>query len=259
MLDEAADRYERPDFLESDPLGIPHRFTDPEDIAIAGFLSATLAWGNRKSIMRSCSELLERMDDTPAEYVRSASERELKAMDGFVHRTFQSEDAKRFVRCLRSLERDGGLEGVFSQAVASSFATPGAPGIPDMGMALHHFKLRFFADEPPERTTKHVADPFKGSAAKRLCMYLRWMVRPSRRGVDFGLWTGIDPSALRLPLDVHTANVSRALGLLKRKSNDWLAVEEVTSALRWLDATDPVRYDFALFGMGVNGALDPIR
>lgn len=259
LLDEAAERYERPDFLEEDPLGIPHRYSAPEDIAVAGFLAATLAWGNRKSILRSCRDLLDRMDDSPAAFIREAQPADLKVLDGFVHRTFQSEDARRFVRCLQSLERDGGLEGVFAHAVASAPRMEGHPGVPDLGAALHGFKARFFADEPPGRTVKHVADPAKGSAAKRLCMYLRWMVRSGHRGVDFGLWTGISPSVLRLPLDVHTAGVSRALGLLGRKADDWRAVEEVTSVLRWLDPDDPVRYDFALFGMGVNGALDPLR
>ena len=258
MLDEAADRYERRDFLEADPLGVPHRFSAPEDIAVAGFLAASLAWGNRKSILRSCDDLLDRMDGAPAEFVRNAQPADLKAFDGFVHRTFQAADAKRFIRCLQSLERDGGLEGAFTAAFAQAPPTEGVPGVPDMGVALHLFKARFFADEPADRTVKHVADPAKGSAAKRLCMYLRWMVRSDRRGVDFGLWKGISPAALRLPLDVHTAGVSRAIGLLKRKANDWRAVEEVTQALRWIDAEDPVRYDFALFGMGVNGALEPL-
>lgn len=260
MLDEAADRYERPDFLEDDPLGIPHRFSDPEDIAVSGFLAATLAWGNRKSIIRSCGDLLDRMDGAPADFVRDAGPQELRALDGFVHRTFQGEDAGRFVRCLRSLDRDGGLEGAFTAAFASAPVLEDSPDVPDVGWALHAFKQRFFADEPPGRTVKHVADPHKGSAAKRLCMYLRWMVRSDRRGVDFGLWSGISPAALRLPLDVHTAGVSRALGLLDRKANDWRAVEEVTATLRCLDPADPVRYDFALFGMGVNGALEaPVR
>jgi uncharacterized protein (TIGR02757 family) len=262
LLDEAADRYERPDFLDADPLGIPHRYSAPEDIATAGFFAATLAWGNRASIIRSCDNLLDRMDRAPAAFVREASDRDLAALDGFVHRTFQSEDAQRFVRCLRSLERDGGLEGAFTAAFKASGGQDGSEAkglaVPDMGAALHRFKLRFFADEEPGRTVKHVADPAKGSAAKRLCMYLRWMVRSDHRGVDFGLWKDIPTSALRLPLDVHTASVSRALGLLKRKGNDWKAVEEVTEALRWLDAEDPVRYDFALFGMGVNGALAPL-
>lgn len=258
LLDEAADRYERPDFLDADPLGIPHRYSDPDDIATAGFLAATLAWGHRKSILRSCEDLLGRMDESPAEFVREAGPDDLKALDGFVHRTFQTDDARRFVRCLRSLERDGGLEGAFTSAISTAPPTVEQPDVPDLGVALHAFKVRFFADEPADRTSKHVADPLKGSAAKRLCMYLRWMVRSDRRGVDFGLWTGISPAALRLPLDVHTAGVSRALGLLGRKTNDWRSVEEVTAALRWMDPADPARYDFALFGMGVNGALDPL-
>lgn len=255
-LDEAADRFERPDFLEADPLGIPHRYDRPEDVATAGFFAATLAWGNRKSILRSCGGLLDRMDDAPADFVASAGPRELQRLDDFVHRTFQGEDARRFVLCLRSLHEDGGLEGAFSTAFRQAPDTVGRPGIKDAGQALHGFKQRFFRDHPAGRTSKHVADPLKGSAAKRICMYLRWMVRPAQRGVDFGLWRDIPLSALRLPLDVHTGNVARELGLLHRKASDWRAVEEVTDVLRMLDPDDPVRYDFALFGMGVTGALD---
>ena len=148
----------------------------------AGFFAATLAWGNRASIIRSCDNLMDRMDGAPAAFVREATDRELAVLDGFVHRTFQSEDAKRFVRCLRSLERDGGLEGAFTQAFRDSEGAQAEAAVPDMGAALHRFKLRFFADEAPDRTVKHVADPAKGSAAKRLCMYLRWMVRSNHRG-----------------------------------------------------------------------------
>ena len=254
-LDDAADRFERPHFLEEDPLGIPHEYTDPRDVAIAGFLSATLAWGNRKSIIRSCRDLLDRMDRAPAQFVRDADAADLNRLNGFVHRTFQTEDALRFVMCLRSLEEDGGLEGAFVQAFQSAPDTLGCPGVPDAGVALNSFKARFFRDHPAGRTNKHVADPIKGSAAKRLCMYLRWMVRPSARGVDFGLWPDLSPSALRLPLDVHTSNVARQMGLLERKANDWRSVEDVTAVLRLLDPADPVRYDFALFGLGVTGAL----
>ena len=254
-LDEAAERFERPDFLDDDPLGIPHRYSDPQDVAVAGFFAATLAWGNRKSILKSCHALLDRMDDAPADFVASAGDVELARFDDFVHRTFQGEDARRFVLCLRSLQADGGLHGAFRHAFSTAPDTPGRPGVPDAGHALNAFKTRFFRDHPAGRTSKHVADPVKGSAAKRLCMYLRWMVRSDRRGVDLGLWTDIPRSALRLPLDVHTGNVARELGLLQRKASDWRAVEEVTDVLRKLDPEDPVRYDFALFGMGVTGAL----
>jgi uncharacterized protein (TIGR02757 family) len=254
-LDEAADRFERPDFLADDPLGVPHEYSHPEDVAIAGFLSATLAWGNRKSIVRSCRGLLDRMDCAPAQFIRGADEKDLQRLEGFVHRTYQTEDARRFVMCLRSLEEDGGLEGAFVQAFRNAPDTEGHPGVPDAGVALSAFKSRFFRDHPAGRTSKHVADPLKGSAAKRLCMYLRWMARPAGRGVDFGLWPDLSPAALRLPLDVHTGNVARQLGLLERKANDWRSVEEVTDILRLLDPVDPVRYDFALFGLGVTGAL----
>ena len=254
-LDEAADRFERPDFLADDPLGIPHEYSDPEDIAIAGFLAATMAWGNRKSIIRSCRDLLDRMDCAPADFIRHAEEEDLAGLNGFVHRTYQAADAQKFVLCLRSLEEDGGLQGAFEKAFKGAPDVPGCPGVPDAGWALNAFKSRFFRDHEAGRTNKHVADPLKGSAAKRLCMYLRWMARPAERGVDFGLWAGIQPSALRLPLDVHTGNVAREMGLLQRKASDWRSVEEVTDILRILDPVDPVRYDFALFGLGVTGAL----
>ena len=256
-LDDAADRFEQPRFIQDDPLGVPHAFENPDDQAIAGFLSATLAWGNRKSIMRSCGNLLDRMDRAPAEFVRHADAKDLERLTGFVHRTFQGEDAVRFIRCLRSLESDGGLHGAFSSAFREAPDVPSRPGLPDAGVALSLFKARFFRDFDAGRTGKHVADPLKGSAAKRLCMYLRWMVRPSSRGVDLGLWTDIPLHALRLPLDVHTGNVARQMGLLKRKASDWRAVEEVTDVLRMIDPVDPVRYDFALFGLGVTGALNP--
>ena len=255
-LDEAADRFERPGFIQDDPLGIPHGFEDPDDRAIPGFLSATLAWGNRKSILRSCGNLLDRMDRAPADYIRNADAGDLKRLEGFVHRTFQGEDALRFVHGLRSLEEDGGLRGAFAAAFLEAPDLKARPGIPDAGVALSRFKARFFRDETAGRTGKHVADPLKGSAAKRLCMYLRWMVRPASRGVDLGMWPEIPLHALRLPLDVHTGNVARQMGLLQRKASDWRAVEEVTDVLRMIDPNDPIRYDFALFGLGVTGALN---
>jgi len=255
-LDEAVDRFERPGFIEDDPLGIPHGFEDPDDRAIAGFFAASLAWGTRKGILRSCRDLLDRMDRAPAQFIRHADAADLKRLEGFVHRTYQAEDALRFVQGLRSLEKDGGLHAAFSRAFREAPDTPSRPGIPDAGVALSRFKARFFRDLEAGRSGKHLADPIKGSAAKRLCMYLRWMVRPARRGVDLGLWTDIPLHALRLPLDVHTGNVARRMGLLKRKASDWRAVEEVTDVLRMIDPVDPVRYDFALFGLGVTGALD---
>ena len=257
-LDEAADRFERPGFIADDPLGVPHGFEKAEDRAIAGFLAATIAWGNRKSILRSCDNLLDRMDRAPADFISNADSKDLQRLEGFVHRTFKGEDAMRFVFGLRSLEADGGLHGAFRRAFREAPEVISRPGLPDAGVALSLFKARFFRDVEAGRTGKHVADPLKGSAAKRLCMYLRWMVRPSLRGVDLGLWTDIPLHALRLPLDVHTGNVARQMGLLKRKASDWRAVEEVTDVLRMIDPVDPVRYDFALFGLGVTGAMDTI-
>lgn len=241
LLEKAA-LYETRDFIADDPIQMPHAFDDLVDIEVAGWYAATLAWGNRKSIIASCEELLfRRMSGAPGQFVREASAAEMEqAFAGFVHRTFQAEDAARTARSLRSmLTRYGSLEGAFlSRGPGDAFHMLGA------------FRDAFFADDPPGRTSKHVADPRKGSAAKRLNMYLRWMVRPATRGVDLGVWQRISPADLSIPLDVHTGTIGRQLGLFNRKANDWRAVEALMSALRQIDPVDPVRLDFALFGLG---------
>lgn len=242
FLRAKADLYESRDFIADDPISLPHAFDLREDQEIAGWYAATLAWGNRKSILASAQSLLfDRMAGAPAAFVREATDAEMqRAFAGFVHRTFQAEDAARTARCLRSvLHRHGSLEAAFLSR-----------GLGDAGLMISAFRDAFFADEAPDRTSKHVADPRRGSAAKRLNMYLRWMVRPAARGVDLGIWSGISPAHLAIPLDVHTGNVGRKLGLLNRRANDWRAVEELTAALRIVDPTDPVRLDFALFGLG---------
>lgn len=246
FLLEKADQYEVPDFLPLDPLSIPHRYSDRQDVEVAAFFAATLAWGNRVSILKSLDNLMERMDHAPGAFVCQHEPSDLKVFDGFVHRTFQAEDARGFVQGLAGLIRKhGSLEAAMMAGWKHPHEAAGAK------QALATFHQEFVAQRGvAPRTHKHVANPAAGSAAKRLNMFLRWMVRPSKRGVDLGLWTEMDPAALHIPLDVHTSNVSRKLGLLSRKANDWRAVEELTSALRAIDPVDPVRLDFALFGLG---------
>lgn len=243
LLENRVKRYEQANFIPDDPICIPRSMERKEDAEIAGFLAATIAWGNRKSILNNCYSLLERMDQSPHEFVLKAGPTDLRRLEGFVHRTFNDTDLLYFMSALRMIYRDrGGLESVFASAFRQDAGT---------AQAIHSFREVFFSLEHPERTRKHVADPLRGSTAKRLNMFLRWMVRSSEAGVDLGLWTSISPSQLYLPLDVHTGKVARRLGLLKRKQNDWKAVEEVTANLRTFDPLDPVRYDFALFGIGV--------
>ena len=205
FLDAKVVQYNNPQFLDSDPVQVPHLFTKKEDIEISAFLTATIAWGNRKSIINNANFLMELFDNDPYSFVLSHNESDLKKLEPFVHRTFNSIDLIQI----------------------------------------------FFELSPPKRTTKHISDPAKGSAAKRINMFLRWMVRDNASNVDFGIWKSISPSILSCPLDVHSGNVARKLGLLIRKQNDSKAVTELDSQLRKMDPLDPVKYDFALFGLGV--------
>ena len=242
FLDEMTDRYNRPGFIETDPVSIPHRYRNKEDIEIAGFLAATIAWGQRPVILKNASRLLGWMDDSPAAFVRGFSEQDLKPFRGFVHRTFHPDDCLYFLRALqRAYRENDGLQGLF---------TPAYPDAP-LRDTINSARRRFFEEPGPARSHKHFSDPVKGSAAKRINMFLRWMVRHDERGVDFGIWKQLQPASLICPLDVHSARVGRKLGLLKRKSNDWQAAEELTAALRKLCPEDPVKYDYALFGLGV--------
>ncbi len=242
FLEEKTQQYQQPEFLETDPIQIPHAFGKKEDIEIAGFLTATIAWGNRLSIIRSARRMMELMDQAPYEFIMHASETELDRLSGFVHRTFNGTDLRHFVLGVRHLYTDyGGLERAFA-----SHARP--KGLQE---SITRVRSLFFEIPHPPRTEKHFSDPARGSAAKRINMFLRWMVRPAETGVDFGIWKSLDPSQLSCPLDVHSGKVARALGLLKRKQNDARAVAELDTALRRLDPTDPVKYDFALFGLGV--------
>ncbi len=242
FLDLKADHYEHPRFIAEDPIQIPHRFSTKEDIEISGFLAATIAWGNRKTIIRNALRITELMDEAPYEFVMQFRESDLSRFEGFVHRTFNATDLKFFLRSLRHIYEDHhGLEGVFTQTAQHGHVQA----------AISEFRKCFFSLPHPDRTRKHVSDPGRGSSAKRINMFLRWMVRSPEKGVDFGLWQNIPTSALSCPLDVHTGNVARSLGLLQRKQNDAKALQELDSNLRALDAKDPVKYDFALFGLGV--------
>jgi uncharacterized protein (TIGR02757 family) len=242
FLDAKVDLYNRVSFIGTDPVSIPHRFTKKEDIEIAGFLAATIAWGQRTTIIRNALQLMQHMDEAPHDFIREAGVRELKRLDHFVHRTFNGTDARCFILALRHIyKKHGGLETVFNKGLEQQ----------SMHEAISYFRSCFFEPAHPQRTEKHVSDPLQGSAAKRIHMYLRWMVRRDKRGVDFGLWKTISPAVLCCPLDVHSARVARKLGLLQRTQNDRKAVEELTANLRLLDPRDPVKYDFALFGLGV--------
>jgi uncharacterized protein (TIGR02757 family) len=239
FLDFKADQYESLDFIEHDPIQIPHQFTRKEDIEISGLLLATIAWGNRKSIIESGRKLMQMMENSPFEYIKNYKKGALSDSN-FVHRTFNAEDLDFFMRSIQNAYKNGGLEAYFSEHAAID----GVKG------RLVNFRKKFFDIEHPQRSSKHVSNPLQNSACKRLNMYLRWMTRDAKKGVDFGIWKNVNKSDLYLPLDVHTGNISRLLSILKRKQNDWTALEEVMVTLKKMDDTDPVKYDFALFGIG---------
>ena len=242
FLDSKVALYNNPKFIESDPIQIPHQFSKKEDIEIAAFLTATIAWGNRKSIINNANKMMDLLDYSPFEFVTQHQENDLERFEGFVHRTFNSEDLKQFVKSLQHIyQKHQGLELVFTKNAEQK----------SLQQSIHQFKTIFFEVPHLERTKKHVSDPLKNSAAKRINMFLRWMVRNDTSGVDFGIWKNLSPSQLSCPLDVHSGNVARKLGLLKRKQNDGKALAELDQALRKLDPKDPVKYDFALFGLGV--------
>jgi uncharacterized protein (TIGR02757 family) len=244
LLEEKASFYNNPLFIEKDPISIPHRFSKKEDIEIAGFLSATLAWGQRVTIINKGRELMSRMDNAPHDFVCNAAADEIISFVSFVHRTFQGDDCMYFIHALQQIYMfHGGLEMVFNAGYLPNH---------NIKESITHFRQVFFSFEHLPRTQKHVPDPLKNSASKRLNMYLRWMVRHDDKGVDFGLWKGLSPADLLCPLDLHSGKIARRLSLLIRKHDDWEAVEELTANLSTFDPTDPVKYDFALFGTGVN-------
>ena len=242
FLDSKVQYYNQVRFTASDPIQVPHQFYKKEDIEIAGFLTATIAWGNRKSIINNANNLMLLLDNAPFDFVMNHTDSDLSRLSPYVHRTFNGQDCIQFIKSLKHIyTKHNGLESVF---VKHSEAK-------SLQKSIHFLKQYFFEIDHISRTEKHISDPLKNSAAKRINMFLRWMVRNDNAGVDFGIWKNLSPSQLSCPLDVHSGNVARKLGLLKRKQNDAKAVKELDTNLRKLDAKDPVKYDFALFGLGV--------
>jgi len=242
LLDKKFMEYANEEFIALDPVQIPHYFTKKEDIEISGFLAASIAWGQRPVILKNAKTILSHMDYDPYEFVMHCTPADLLAFSNFRHRTMLPEDIKFFIKSLKHIYKNyGGLEQVFNNGFEKG-------GIKD---AISELNKTFFSIEHPTRTQKHISNPAKNSASKRLNMFLRWMVRQDHSGIDFGIWKNIPKSELMIPLDVHSARNARNLGLLQRKSNDWKAVEELTNKLKEFDSSDPVKYDYALFGMGV--------
>lgn len=236
-------QFNHPDFIATDPIQIPHRFKKKEDIEISGFLTSVIAWGQRVTIINNATRLMELMDNAPHDFILNHHEKDLIPFENFVHRTFNGDDCLAFISALKRIYCDlGGLETVMAQSFENDQQEPGS--------GWTNFKATFFEVPHLKRTEKHLPDPAKGSAAKRMNMYLRWMIRKDNFGVDFGIWDHMNPSQLYLPLDVHTGRVARKLRLLKRKQDDWKAVLELNDKLKEFDPADPVRFDFGLFGLG---------
>lgn len=244
FLNAKVEEYNNPAFIVSDPVSIPHRFTKKQDIEISGLFSAVLAWGQRKTIINKCSELIAMMDNAPHDFILNHTGPDLKVFETFKHRTFNATDTLYFLAFLKDhYQKNDSLEAAFNPGLQKGWkAEVGLTG-------FHHrfFNLNF----APHRTRKHIATPERKAACKRLNMYLRWMVRKDDRGVDFGLWRSIDPAELICPCDLHVDRVARKMGLIQRKQTDWLTAVQLTDHLKVLDPVDPVKYDFALFGLGV--------
>ncbi|HOY32347.1 MAG TPA: TIGR02757 family protein [Bacteroidales bacterium] len=244
LLDEKYEEYNNQTFIEHDPVSVPHLFTKKEDIEIAGFISASLAWGQRSQILRSAKKLMQMMDYAPYDFITHATKKELDPFRSFIYRTFNGDDCRFFVLSLRNIYLEHqGLEKIFT----SAFKQYG-----DLSPAIESFRNVFLKTPHLHRCEKHIASPLKNSACKRINLFLRWMIRSDDSHVDFGIWKEIPPNKLYCPLDVHTGHIARELGLLKIKTNNWPAVEMLTDALKKFDPQDPVKYDFALFGLGIN-------
>ncbi|MDD4142051.1 MAG: TIGR02757 family protein [Bacteroidales bacterium] len=236
--------FDKKSFIEDDPISIPHLFTKKEDIEISGFLASTIAWGNRKAIIKSARDLITRMDNAPYDFLINAQKHDMQALCNFYYRTFKECDLKYFITALSNIYTlHGGLEEVFTEGYRSAEKDK-------IKNSIIHFRDIFLELEHLQRVTKHLGDPAKGSAAKRINMFLRWMVREDSNGVDFGLWKDISSADLIIPLDVHVCNIGKQLGLIPENASGWKAAEMLTSILRTLDPKDPVKYDFALFGTG---------
>lgn len=241
FLDAKVDEYNVPAYIETDPIQVPHQFIQHENIEISAFLTATIAWGQRKSIINNAKKMMQLMDDNPYDFVLNANKKEITRLGNFKHRTFNGTDLKFFVLSLRNIyQNHGGLKSIFEKSVQEK----------DVKYALANFRKIFLEFDHEKRSEKHISNITGNASCKRLNMYLRWMVRKDNRGVDFGFWD-IPMSKLYIPLDVHCGNVARKLGILQRKQNDWKAVEELNDVLCKFDPDDPVKYDYALFGLGV--------
>jgi len=244
FLDEKHDLYNNPSFIEADPISIPHRYETLQDREISGFLTATIAWGRRDLILRGAGILMEKMGNAPHSFITEAPDDYFVRFSDFVYRTFNGIDCILFIRSLRKIYHSyNSMEDIIAEGMKEDG---------ELTSGIGHLRSLFFSDCHQRRSEKHFADIKAGAAGKRLNMFLRWMVRHDNRGVDFGLWRRISPSQLYIPLDFHSGNTARKLGLLKRNASDWKAVAELTEVLREFDPVDPVRYDFALFGLGVN-------
>ncbi|MDO4880117.1 MAG: TIGR02757 family protein [Capnocytophaga sp.] len=242
FLNEKVEQYNRPEFIETDPIQIPKSFSSLEDMEISGFLSAVIAWGQRKSIIKNAQKIMLFMDNSPYDFIKNHSQTDLEKITGSIHRTFNSEDLVVFIKALQRIYNIyGSIENAVFQSITDN----------NLQNGISNFKKIFFAETLVSRSYKHLPDPQKGSCAKRINMFFRWMVRSDNKGVDLGIWKKIKPSQLSCPLDVHSGNVARALGLISRKQNDATALAELDKNLRLLDASDPVKYDFALFGLGI--------
>jgi uncharacterized protein (TIGR02757 family) len=242
FLDSKVELYNRPEFIPLDPILIPHRFSKKQDIEIAGFFAATLAWGQRITIINKCSELLAMMGNAPHDFLLNHTPDDLKKFEKFKHRTFNSTDTLYFIESLSTYYRT-------HDSLEDAFMDSGSDSI-ESGLINFH-KIFFGLSDFPPRTIKHVSTPLRKSACKRLNMYLRWMVRQDANGVDFGIWKKLKPSQLVCPCDVHVERVARKLKLIKGKGMNWNTAMELTTNLRKLDSSDPVKYDFALFGLGI--------
>ncbi|MDB4239789.1 TIGR02757 family protein [Flavobacteriaceae bacterium] len=241
FLDSKYIKYNQKKFIESDPIQVPHKFTSKEDIEISSFLTATIAWGQRKTIIKNSFKMMDLLDNSPYDYIINSTVKEIDKLN-IKHRTFNEIDFRYFIKQLKYIYiNHGNLENIFFDNIENN----------SLHKSIHVFKSLFFKNNFPLRTTKHISDPYKGSACKRINMFLRWMVRKDSNGVDFGIWNKISPSYLSCPLDVHSGRVARKLGMLKRTQNDHKAVIELDNKLRYLDSNDPVKYDFSLFGLGV--------
>ena len=263
FFDEKVNQYNRIAFIKDDPVCIPHLFTKKEDIEIAGLFAAVFAWGNRTTIINKSKELMQLMDHAPHDFCLNHTNKDLQKLAGFKHRTYNTTDLYYFIEFLQHhYTNHKSLEDAFTKKtpllpggadeIAAGDKIGGGKGVAIVKYALTHFHNYFFSlEQIPHRTKKHIATPYKGSTCKRLNMYLRWMVRKDKHSVDFGIWKKIKPADLICPIDLHVARVARRFGLLHRKQIDWQAGVELTSYLRTLDPLDPVKYDFALFGLGV--------